>query len=102
MRAELPSKSPTVGLNWARAIFIRSYRIRFGRGQFNSGQPKRVAVAVEFVIAGAGLGVKPRPFFGPGFGGTTRSENMCFFAIRRGAVFCFVGVMAFLIILVCD
>ena len=32
MRAELPSKSPTVGLNWARAIFMRSYRIRFGRG----------------------------------------------------------------------
>ena len=29
-------KSPTVGLNWARAIFMRSYRIRFGRGQFNS------------------------------------------------------------------
>src|SRR6202043_4015729 len=25
MRAELPSKSPTVGLNWARAIFMRSY-----------------------------------------------------------------------------
>jgi hypothetical protein len=37
MRAELPSKSPTVGLNCASAIFIYNNRIRVGAALFNAG-----------------------------------------------------------------